>query len=109
MSLMYGQKYGTKLTPFALESSSRYQPEQLQDRLLRLWRQNQPMFLEIEGRRISLGIDDFSLAAKVACAYHMGVNYQVTDLDNSHDSGDKPLSEDDGGPENSQEFPSDQP
>ena len=104
MSLMYGQKYNTKLTPFALESSRRYQPEQLQDRLLRLWRQNQPMFLEVEGRRISLGIDDFSLAAKVACAYHMGVNYQVTDSDDNHDSGEETLSEDESDPENSHEF-----
>ena len=105
---MYGQKYGTKLMPFALDSSRKYQPEQLQDKLLRLWRHNQPMFLEIEGRRISLGIDDFSLAAKVACAFHMGVNYQVTDSDDFHDSGDENVSESESDFEHLSESPSDQ-
>ena len=105
MSLMYGQQYGTRLTPFALESSRKYQPEQIQDRLLRLWRHNQQVFLEIEGRRMPLALDDFPLAAKVASAYHMGVNYQVTDSDDNHDSGDEALSEDESNPENSQEFP----
>ena len=88
MSLMYCQQYGTRLKQFALESSHKYQPKQIQERLLHLWRRNQPVFLEIEGRRMPLALDNFPLAAKVACAYHMGVNYQVTDSDDNHDSGD---------------------
>ena len=109
MSLMYGQRHGTRLTPFNMSSHSKYQPEEIQDKLLRLWHRNQPVFLEIEGRRILLAVDDFSLAARVACAYHMGVTSQVTDSDDYHDSGDDALSEDESDPENSQEFPSEQP
>ena len=61
------------------------------------------MLLEVEGQRISLGIDDFSLASKVACAYHMGVHYQVTDsYDNPH-SDDDSQSEEESDPDQPEE------
>jgi len=106
---MYGQRYGTRLTPFNMTSHNKYQPEEIQDKLLRFHRRNQPVFLEIEGRRIPLAVDDFSLAARVACAYHMGVTNQVTDSDDDRDSGDEDGSENESEFEHPLESPSDHP
>jgi hypothetical protein len=101
--------YGPGYAPFRMSGTRLYHPEEIEAKMKRLDDARVKIFLEIEGRRIALNPGDHSLAAKVACAYHMGVNYQVTDSDDNHDSGNEALSEDESDPENSQEFSSEQP
>lgn len=77
MSLMYGPGY----TPFRMSGTRLYHPEEIEVKMKRLDDARVKIFLEIEGRRIALNPGDHSLAAKVACAYHLGVIGYVTDPD----------------------------
>ena len=82
MSLMYGPGY----TPFRMSGTRLYQPEEVEARMKRLDNSRVKLFLEVEGRRIALKPGDHSLAAQVACAYHLGVTGYATDPDEHPES-----------------------
>ena len=84
MSLLYGSRY----TPFNLRATHAYQPEELIPRMHRIARNGGRMFLEVDGMRLLLAPEDFTMAARVACAHHAGVTGHVSDSDDDYlDSG----------------------
>jgi hypothetical protein len=73
--------FGSQPRPFALYATKRYFPEELEERVSRLIRARQPVYLEVEAHRIALTEADVHLAAAVASSYHNQVCYNAPSPD----------------------------
>lgn len=73
--------YGSMPRPFVLYSTRRYEPEELQERAERLFKNGQRLFLRVENHYITLAECDIPLASAVAASYHNQICYNIPSED----------------------------